>query len=118
MANDPPAILTIAGTDSSGGAGIQVYSIFGILNSSKSTDFQADMKTFSAYRCYGTSVVTAMTAQNTTGIQAVHPAPPEFVKQQVRITFLQGLMLVINIHVDSIRSRRCTNPGNQDRHAI
>ncbi|KAJ3556463.1 hypothetical protein NM688_g2012 [Phlebia brevispora] len=62
-----PAVLTIAGTDSSGGAGIQ-----------------ADLKTFTAHNCYGTSVVTALTAQNTTGVQAVHPSPPEFIEQQLR----------------------------------
>ncbi|KAF8548366.1 hypothetical protein OG21DRAFT_1516363 [Imleria badia] len=60
-------VLTIAGSDSSGGAGIQ-----------------ADLKTFTAQGCYGTSVITALTAQNTTGVQAVHGAPPEFVIQQMR----------------------------------
>ncbi len=44
---------------------------------------QADLKTFTAHDCYGTSVVVAMTAQNTTGVQAVHSAPPEFIEQQV-----------------------------------
>ena len=106
---DHPAILTISGTDSSGGAGIQVWSqsfrYLTALNLSQ-TDFQADLKTFTAYRCYGTSVITAMTAQNTTGIQAVHPAPPEFVKQQVRITILTWPRVsAINIHVDPICSR-------------
>ncbi|KAJ3487101.1 hypothetical protein NLI96_g3767 [Meripilus lineatus] len=62
----PPAVLTIAGTDPSGGAGIQ-----------------ADLKTFTAHQCYGTSVVTALTAQNTRGVQGVHPCPPEFVEQQL-----------------------------------
>ncbi|KDQ59785.1 hypothetical protein JAAARDRAFT_33355 [Jaapia argillacea MUCL 33604] len=62
-----PTVMTIAGTDSSGGAGIQ-----------------ADLKTFTALKCYGTSVITAMTAQNTTGVQAIHGAPPEFVEQQIR----------------------------------
>ncbi|KAI0810853.1 Phosphomethylpyrimidine kinase-domain-containing protein [Irpex lacteus] len=66
-ADAQPAVLTIAGTDSSGGAGIQ-----------------ADLKTFTAHDCYGTSVVVAMTAQNTTGVQAVHSAPPEFIEQQLR----------------------------------
>ncbi|OCH86195.1 hypothetical protein OBBRIDRAFT_821168 [Obba rivulosa] len=61
-----PAVLTIAGSDSGGGAGIQ-----------------ADIKTFTALQCYGTSVITALTAQNTTGVQGVHPAPPTFVKQQL-----------------------------------
>ncbi|KAH7928157.1 hypothetical protein BV22DRAFT_1126761 [Leucogyrophana mollusca] len=63
----PEAILTIAGTDSSGGAGIQ-----------------ADLKTFTAHLCYGASVVTALTAQNTTGVQDVHGVPPGFVVQQIR----------------------------------
>ncbi|KZT11149.1 uncharacterized protein LAESUDRAFT_720340 [Laetiporus sulphureus 93-53] len=62
-----PAVLTIAGSDSSGGAGIQ-----------------ADLKTFTALGCYGTSVITALTAQNTTGVQGVHAIPPEFVKQQLQ----------------------------------
>ncbi|KAI0344983.1 hypothetical protein BDW22DRAFT_1390253 [Trametopsis cervina] len=67
VTNDQPAVLTIAGTDSSGGAGIQ-----------------ADIKTFTAHNCYGTSVVVALTAQNTTGVQAVHPSPPAFIEQQLR----------------------------------
>ncbi|KZT74039.1 hypothetical protein DAEQUDRAFT_660774 [Daedalea quercina L-15889] len=62
-----PSVLTIAGSDSSGGAGIQ-----------------ADLKTFTALGCYGTSVITALTAQNTTGVQGIHPCPPEFVKQQLQ----------------------------------
>ncbi|KAI0823863.1 Phosphomethylpyrimidine kinase-domain-containing protein [Trametes gibbosa] len=62
----PPAVLTIAGSDSSGGAGIQ-----------------ADLKAFTAFGCYGMSVITALTAQNTTGVQGVHPSPPEFVEQQL-----------------------------------
>lgn len=45
---------------------------------------KADLKTFAAHGCYGTSVVTALTAQNTMGVQGVHGAPPEFVAQQVR----------------------------------
>ncbi|KAG8217117.1 Ribokinase-like protein [Butyriboletus roseoflavus] len=67
MSANVTAVLTIAGSDSSGGAGIQ-----------------ADLRTFAAHGCYGTSVVTALTAQNTTGVQAVHGAPPEFVVQQLR----------------------------------
>ncbi|PCH38542.1 hypothetical protein WOLCODRAFT_136331 [Wolfiporia cocos MD-104 SS10] len=65
-ADAPAAVLTVAGSDSSGGAGIQ-----------------ADLKTFTSLGCYGASVITALTAQNTTGVQAVHPSPPEFVKQQI-----------------------------------
>lgn len=57
--------LTIAGSDSGGGAGIQ-----------------ADLKTFMALDVYGTSILTAVTAQNTLGVQAVIELPPEFVAQQ------------------------------------
>ncbi|KAH9972904.1 Ribokinase-like protein [Russula compacta] len=64
---DTPAILTIAGSDSGGGAGIQ-----------------ADLKTFTALGCYGATIVTALTAQNTKGIQAVHTVPPSFIEQQLR----------------------------------
>ena len=59
-------VLTIAGTDPSGGAGIQ-----------------ADLKTFSALGCYGMSVITALVAQNTTGVRAIHNVPGEFVQQQL-----------------------------------
>ncbi|KAI5118316.1 hypothetical protein M0805_006600 [Coniferiporia weirii] len=62
----PPVVMTIAGSDSSGGAGIQ-----------------ADLKTFTALQCYGTSTITALTAQSTTGVDAVYPTPPEFIKQQL-----------------------------------
>lgn len=59
-------VLTIAGSDSGGGAGIQ-----------------ADLKTFFAHRCYGASAITALTAQNTLGVQGVHPIPPAFVRSQL-----------------------------------
>lgn len=61
-----PIALTIAGSDSSGGAGIQ-----------------ADLKTFSAFGVYGASVIVALTAQNTHGVQGVHPVPADFVAQQM-----------------------------------
>lgn len=61
-----PTVLTIAGTDPSGGAGIQ-----------------ADLKTFAALGCYGMSVVTALVAQNTCGVRAIHSVPPEFVREQL-----------------------------------
>jgi len=54
--------LTIAGSDSGGGAGIQ-----------------ADLKTFTALGVFGTSAITSVTAQNTIGVQGVHDLPPEFV---------------------------------------
>lgn len=58
--------LTIAGTDPSGGAGVQ-----------------ADLKTFSACGCYGTSAITALVDQNTTGVKNVLPIPIEFVADQI-----------------------------------
>ena len=62
-----PRALTIAGSDSGGGAGIQ-----------------ADLKTFSAFRVFGMSVITAVTAQNSVGVQGVENLPPAFVAQQLR----------------------------------
>ncbi|WP_075221524.1 bifunctional hydroxymethylpyrimidine kinase/phosphomethylpyrimidine kinase [Acuticoccus yangtzensis] len=58
--------MTIAGSDSGGGAGIQ-----------------ADLKTFAALGVYGTSVITALTAQNTVGVQGVYPIPADFVAAQL-----------------------------------
>jgi hydroxymethylpyrimidine/phosphomethylpyrimidine kinase len=65
-----PVALTIAGSDSSGGAGIQ-----------------ADLKTFAALGVYGASVVTAVTAQNTGGVTAVHPVPADIVTAQLDAVF-------------------------------
>jgi hydroxymethylpyrimidine/phosphomethylpyrimidine kinase len=64
--NDLPVALTIAGSDSGGGAGIQ-----------------ADLKTFFALGCHGTSALTALTAQNTVGVNGVHEVPAEFVRAQI-----------------------------------
>jgi hydroxymethylpyrimidine/phosphomethylpyrimidine kinase len=61
-----PKALTVAGSDSGGGAGIQ-----------------ADLKTFSAFRVFGMSVLTAVTAQNSVGVTGVHDLPPEFVALQI-----------------------------------
>lgn len=79
----PPHVLTVAGTstpglsladctgsDSGGGAGIQ-----------------ADLKTITALGCYGSSVLTAVTAQNTLGVQGVHAIPPSFVISQLQSVF-------------------------------
>ncbi len=62
----PPTALTIAGSDSGGGAGVQ-----------------ADLKTFAALRVHGTSALTAVTAQNTTGVRGVVALDPAFVRLQV-----------------------------------
>jgi len=61
-----PVAMTIAGSDSGGGAGIQ-----------------ADLKTFAALGVYGTCVITAITAQNTVGVQQAYPLPPELVAAQI-----------------------------------
>jgi len=66
MTDPRPIALTIAGSDSGGGAGIQ-----------------ADLKTFHAFGVYGTSVLTAVTAQNTLGVTAVHAIPLDVVRAQV-----------------------------------
>ncbi|MDP4025946.1 bifunctional hydroxymethylpyrimidine kinase/phosphomethylpyrimidine kinase [Methylobacterium sp. NEAU 140] len=65
-----PIAVTIAGSDSGGGAGIQ-----------------ADLKTFSALGVYGASVLTALTAQNTRGVQAIHDVPADFVARQIDSVF-------------------------------
>lgn len=65
-----PVALTIAGSDSSGGAGIQ-----------------ADLKTFAALGVYGASAITALTAQNTRGVTGIHAVPAEFVTAQIDAVF-------------------------------
>ncbi|MEO6880136.1 MAG: bifunctional hydroxymethylpyrimidine kinase/phosphomethylpyrimidine kinase [Mycobacteriaceae bacterium] len=72
-------VLTIAGSDPSGGAGIQ-----------------ADLKAFSAHGAYGMGVLTALTAQNTQGVQGVHPIPPDVVAAQLSSVFS-------DIRVDAVK---------------
>lgn len=71
--------LTIAGSDPSGGAGIQ-----------------ADLKAFSALGAYGMSVITALTAQSTQGVNSIYPVPPEFVEAQFNTLYQ-------DIHIDSVK---------------
>lgn len=69
MMNEPQRytrVLSIAGSDSGGGAGIQ-----------------ADLKTFAALGCYGMTAITALTAQNTLGVSGIHGVPPEMLKAQL-----------------------------------
>jgi hydroxymethylpyrimidine/phosphomethylpyrimidine kinase len=65
-----PNVLSIAGSDPSGGAGIQ-----------------ADLKTFGALGCHGMAAITALTAQNTRGVSGIHVPPPAFVAQQIDAVF-------------------------------
>lgn len=74
-----PRVLTIAGSDSGGGAGIQ-----------------ADLKTFAALGCYGMSAITALTAQNTLGVRAIHGVPADFLKEQIAA-------VVEDIGVDAVK---------------
>ncbi len=73
-------VLTIAGSDSGGGAGIQ-----------------ADLKTFSALGCFGTSVITAVTAQNTIGVRSVYALPAEMIKDQLQAVLQDILPVAIKI---------------------
>lgn len=61
-----PRVLSIAGSDSGGGAGIQ-----------------ADLKTFAALGCYGMTAITALTAQNTCGVRSIHGVPPQMLRDQI-----------------------------------
>ena len=65
-----PRCLTVATSDSGGGAGIQ-----------------ADLKAFAALGCHGMSAIVALTAQNTREVTAVHEAPPEFIRAQLEAVF-------------------------------
>ena len=88
MGNIPkiPNVLTIAGSDPSGGAGIQ-----------------ADLKTFAALGCYGMSVITALTAQNTQGVHGIEPVSPQFVLNQIASIF-------DDIRVDAVKIGMVADP--------
>ena len=86
-----PRVLTIAGSDSGGGAGIQ-----------------ADLKTFGALSAYGASVITAVTAQNTQGVQAVHTVPSDIIRAQCESVFTDIRIDAVKIgmlpHTETIRT--------------
>ncbi len=80
-----PRVLTIAGSDSGGGAGIQ-----------------ADLKTFTALGVYGMSAITALTAQNTVGVTGIHDVPAEFVAEQIDVVYR-------DIGVDAVKTGMLSN---------
>lgn len=82
-----PRALTIAGSDSGGGAGIQ-----------------ADLKTFQALGCYGMSVLTSITAQNTLGVTGIHDLPPKIVQQQLEA-------VLSDLGTDAAKTGMLSNPA-------
>jgi hydroxymethylpyrimidine/phosphomethylpyrimidine kinase len=93
-----PIAVTIAGSDSGGGAGIQ-----------------ADLKTFSALGVYGASIVTALTAQNTRGVTAIHDAPAEFIAAQIDAVFSDLRVDAVKIGMVSQRAAIETIAEGLDR---
>ena len=96
-----PRLLTIAGSDSGGGAGIQ-----------------ADLKTFAALGCFGMTAITALTAQNTCGVRAIHGVPPDMLADQIDA-------VVEDIGVDAVKIGMLHSPeivqavaDAIDRHAL
>ncbi len=92
---------TIAGSDSGGGAGIQ-----------------ADLKTFSALGVYGASVITALTAQNTRGVRAIHDVPPEFVTAQIDAVFSDFDVHAVKIGMLSRTATIDAVAGGIERHRM
>lgn len=78
-----PRILVIAGSDSSGGAGLE-----------------ADQKVIAAHKCYAMTATTALTAQNTMGVEDIHYTPPEFVKKLIGA-------VVGDVGVDVVKTGLC-----------
>lgn len=96
-----PIAVTIAGSDSGGGAGIQ-----------------ADLKTFSALGVYGASVITALTAQNTLGVTGIHDVPPEFVAAQMDAVFSDLAVDAVKIGMLSRPEVIETVASGLDRHRL
>jgi len=103
MTEPRPIALTIAGSDSGGGAGIQ-----------------ADLKTFHAFGVFGTSALTAVTAQNTLGVTAVHPIPLDVVRAQIEAVvvdlppraFKTGMLATAELVVEVARNVRAHGLSN------
>ncbi|MGO8737862.1 bifunctional hydroxymethylpyrimidine kinase/phosphomethylpyrimidine kinase [Rhodoblastus sp.] len=93
-------ILSIAGSDPSGGAGLQ-----------------GDLKTFSAFGCYGMAAVTALTAQNTLGVQAVQPVRADFVAAQIESIFADIAVDAVKIGMIGAPDNVAAIAGQLRRHA-
>ena len=91
--------VTIAGSDSGGGAGIQ-----------------ADLKTFSALGVYGASVITALTAQNTKGVTGIHDVPPDFIAAQIDAVFSDLKVNAVKIGMLSQAPAIAAVAAGLDRH--
>ena len=102
-----PIALTIAGSDSGAGAGIQ-----------------ADLKTFAAFGVYAASVVTALTAQNTRGVRAIHHPPPEIVSAQIEAVLEDFAVTAIKIgmlgsaEIANVVAERLPSPARERREAL
>jgi hydroxymethylpyrimidine/phosphomethylpyrimidine kinase len=94
-----PIALTIAGSDSSGGAGIQ-----------------ADLKTFSALGVYGASVIVALTAQNTRGVTGIHDVPPDFIAAQIDSVMSDLAVKAVKIGMVSQAASIAAIAAGLDRH--
>jgi hydroxymethylpyrimidine/phosphomethylpyrimidine kinase len=102
-----PIALTIAGSDSGGGAGIQ-----------------ADLKTFAAFGVYAASVVTALTAQNTRGVRAIHYPPPGIVGAQIDAVLEDFAVAAIKIgmlgsvEIVNVVAARLLSPAGKGRETL
>ena len=100
-----PVALTIAGSDSSGGAGIQ-----------------ADLKTFAAFGVYGASAITALTAQNTQGVRSVHPVAAGVVTAQIEAVFddldVAAVKIGMAVQADVIAAIATSLSRHKPRHVV
>ncbi|KAI5803926.1 Phosphomethylpyrimidine kinase-domain-containing protein [Geopyxis carbonaria] len=107
VASNPPKVLTIAGSDPSGGAGIE-----------------ADLKVITAHGCYGMTAMTALTAQDTTGVKGIHKVPVEHFQQSLKMVLLdippdviKTGMLTSSEHIGAMM-KTLADTGNNYRYLI
>lgn len=95
----PPILLTIAGFDPSSGAGVS-----------------ADLKTFAAHNCYGIAAITAITAQSTQGVKAVHATPPVTLREQLDALTEDSLIAAVKIGMLANKANAAIVAEFLDRH--